>query len=55
MLIESLPKGTCKSGVTIQHNIRWEPREFNDVRMEERGKRGSIDVGGGGDEVTHLG
>ena len=55
VIMEGPPKGTCKTGITIGHNGLWESMEFEDVREKERGKRGGIDVGGGGDEVTHLG
>lgn len=55
VLMESLPKGTCKAGVTVGHYGLGESMELENVREEERGKRWSINIGGGGDEVTHLG
>ena len=42
-------------GVTIGYNGLQESIKFKDVREEERGKSGCIDIEGGGDEVTKLG
>ena len=55
MLMECLPKCTCKPRVTIGHNGLGQSMELKDVREEERGKGGSVNIGGGGDEVTHFG
>ena len=55
MLMECLPKCTCKPRVTIGHNGFGQSMELKDVREEERGKGGSVNIGGGGDEVTHFG
>jgi len=55
VLIKIPPKSTCKAGITIGDNGLGEPMKLKDVREKERGKRGGVDIGGGGNEVTHLG
>ena len=55
VLMESLPKCTCKAGVTVGDNGLGESMKLEDVREKERGESWGIDIGGGGDEVTHLG
>ena len=42
-------------GLTVGHNEFGQSMEIKEVREEERGKGGSVNIGGGGDEVTHFG
>jgi hypothetical protein len=55
MLVKCLPKGTCKAGVTVGDDGLGESMEFENVREKESGESRSVDIGGGGDEVAHLG
>ena len=55
VFVECLLKGTCETGVTVGDNGIGEAVALKDMREEEGGKRGSINVRSCGDEMTHLG
>ena len=54
MLMDCLLKCTCKLTVLVEQNGFGQSMELKDVREEESRKGGSVNIGGGGEEVTHF-